>query len=301
LRSTTPNLDFRPHDRIVVTGAEGFIGSHLVDQLRRALPPGRVFSIVHHLRRPRPHTWACDLTDLRALRKLLSRLRPTWIFHAAGRTRGTPEDLMRDNLLTTATLLQAAEKKAPSAGLVLLGSAAECGDPLHPYSWAKRCQTRLAQHRAAEGQKIIIARLFNLTGPGIPPGYLAGSIAQQVAEIEHGRNRPLQVRNLSAQRDFLDVRDAVRGILVAAKRGQSGQIYEVCSGRARRAKEVLTVLRRLASRSIRVRVLPSRSGPGTLPVSRGNPEALRRWKWAPRISFADSLSDTLRYYRDLHA
>jgi GDP-4-dehydro-6-deoxy-D-mannose reductase len=298
------------NDRVLVTGAAGFIGSHVAGYLRRSVPADHVFSIVHHLKRRVPQTWACDLTNVRSLQKLLSRLRPTLIFHTAGRSRGSVEELMTANILTTLNLLEATARLDPSIRVVLLGSAAEYGNlpsgrpsrsvtmkPLTPYAWSKCCQTLLAQQQAAQGQNVIVARLFNLTGPRLPAWFVAGHIAREITIAESSRRHWITVGNLRSRRDFLDVRDAARAIVLAAERGQSGRAYEICSGQGRSIREILNLLLRETPRRLRVRSTVKQRSSQDVPVSVGDPRALRRWGWAPLISLEDSLRDTLYDYR----
>jgi GDP-4-dehydro-6-deoxy-D-mannose reductase len=291
LKKITPRSAFE--GPILVTGAAGFIGSHLVERLRRAHPNTPVIGIVRRLEQPDRRTQACELTHLPSVKKLFAKLRPSLIFHAAGKVRGPAEDLMRANLLTSATLFHALEQLKLSPRIVILGSAAEYGDPANAYTWSKRCETGLAQQKAAYGHDVVIARPFNIIGPRLSEAFLAGTVAKQIAE-----NRRIIVTGpLNAARDFVDVRDVTRALMVIAQRGKRGGAYEICSGRRRPIREIRDVLFRQAKQPLRHKIRLSLGSSRAAVERRGNPKALFRLGWKPLISFSESLHDTLNYYR----
>jgi GDP-4-dehydro-6-deoxy-D-mannose reductase len=296
------------NDRVLITGAAGFIGSHLAGYLRRSVPASRVFSLVHRSKRHTPQTFVCDLTQARALRNLVKRLRPTIIFHAAGASHGTAKELLTANVVTSANLLDAAAELDPGIRVVLLGSAAEFGAsilrngsrqlaPISAFGWSKACQSLLAVQRAAQGQNVVVARLYNLTGPRLPTWFVPGSIAYQIAEAEAGERRWIRVGNLEPQRDFLDVHDAVRGIVLVGQRGEKGKAYDVCSGKGRSIRDILNYLVQESPRRLHIKPLPW-SGPSADAAHRvGDPAVVQAWGWVPQVSLQDSLRDTLFYYR----
>jgi len=297
--------------RIVVSGAHGFIGSHLVEHLRHLFGPDRVFSLIREKTHGSRQTIQCDLLDSRKLARILTRVRPSLFFHAAGGSRGTFEELINGNIFTTLTLFRTLSEIKLPMRVVVLGSAAEYGvtnarssasrtplRPETPYAWTKACQTLLAEQVARTGFDVVIARLFNFTGPGVPPRLAVGSFAQKIANAERSGAHPVETGNLNPCRDLIDIRDAVSAIVRIAQKGERGAVYDVCSGSSLPMRRILDMLLQHARMRLRIRTALGRHNQiGDIPFSRGDPGPLKRLGWKPSISLKISLLDTLNYYR----
>jgi GDP-4-dehydro-6-deoxy-D-mannose reductase len=306
-------------DTILVTGAAGFAGSHLVELLagegtvtgwRHAAPPPLAIASLA--------TWQqIDLLDRDAVRRAIAELRPTRIFHCAGSPHvaeswnDTTTPLSR-NVLATHHLLEALSAAGCRARIVLPGSATVYAPstvpltesaalhPTSPYAVAKLAQEQLALRGIAEdGVEVIVARAFNHTGPRQQPGFAAPSFARQIALIERGDAEPVvRVGNLDAQRDLTDVRDVVRAYAGLMAHGESGVVYNVCSGIATSMRRVLEGLVARARVSVRVEPDPARMRPHDVPVILGDPGRLRAATgWEPAVTFDQMLDDLLAYWR----
>jgi GDP-4-dehydro-6-deoxy-D-mannose reductase len=286
--------------RILVTGAAGFIGSHLVDFLRTKYPIHKVIGITRK---------DADLTRKRQVHRLLLKIRPSVIVHAAGCSKGTLGDLLEMNVRTTVNILECVRETNPRIRIILIASAAEYGRtpkpgrgtdlfrPLTPYGWSKCCQTLLGLQAARTGLDIVVGRFFNLAGPGLPSRYSLGTFAQQIVHAERGDVRAIQVGDLTPTRDILDVRDAVMGLACLAVRGRSGRIYEICSGQSHTIGSLLRQLLRMTNRPLSCRRYRKRLRSSDVPFSVGNPAAIRSLGWRPRVPLEQSLRDTLNHYR----
>jgi GDP-4-dehydro-6-deoxy-D-mannose reductase len=149
--------------------------------------------------------------------------------------------------------------------------------------------------------RVIRTRAFNILGPRQSPQFVGSAVARQVADIERGKRKPLiEVGNLDAQRDFVDVRDAVRAYWLALEGGKAGEAYNVCSGKARSIHSLLDGLLALSTmQGIEVRQDPKRVQEVDVPIQVGDYAKLHHQTgWRPGIPFEKSLRDLLDYWRE---
>jgi GDP-4-dehydro-6-deoxy-D-mannose reductase len=264
-----------------------------------------------------PGPWhTASLSDGDALKAILSKAKPDYIFHLAALLRNaTLAEFLATNVVGTANLFQAILEEQPGARVLVAGSSAEYGvvsaqdlpisercplRPLSPYGLSKVSQDLLAsQFWYGHGLSVVRVRTFNLTGPGEPPSQVASGLAMQIAMIEAGRQKPeIEVGNLDTVRDFIDVRDAVQAYWNLMTEGQPGEVYNVCSGQGVQIKAVLDTLLMLASKPVEVKVAQRRFTAWDVPIQIGNPE---RWMQLgcskPQFSLTDSLKDLLDEWR----
>src|SRR5262249_12174270 len=258
---------------ILVTGAAGFAGSHLIDRLTRDGRPAVAW------RRS-----DVDLLDAGAVRDAIARMRPHIVYHCAGaahvgRAWNQTEATLAINVRGTHHLLEALRLAGLSARVVVPSSAmvyrsadeALTEDhplvPESPYGVSKLAQELLGCRAMTDGVDVVIARAFNHFGPRQDPSFVSSGFARQIAEIEAGRREPeLTVGNLDARRDLTDVRDTVRAYVMLVERGRGGRAYNVCTGRAIAIRELLDRLRARARVAIGVRVDPERYRPNDTPL-----------------------------------
>ena len=307
---------------ILVTGANGFAGSHLLDQLRGGDAPLVAWSGPG--REPGPEHragdigWtAVDLRDGAAVEAALAGARPARIFHLGGIAHVAESwrqtTLTLDvNVLGTHHLLRAARRLRLDARIVIPGSAlvyrpsadALTEDhpirPATPYGLTKLAQelVGLAGH-ADDGLAVIVARPFNHIGPRQHAAFVVSSFARQIARAEAGLAEPvIHVGNLDARRDVTDVRDTVRAYRVLADRGEPGRVYNVCRGSAPSIRELLDRLVARARVAVEVRVDPERLRPSDNPVVLGDHGRIRReLGWEPAVPLDQSLEDVLDDWR----
>jgi GDP-4-dehydro-6-deoxy-D-mannose reductase len=291
---------------VLVTGAGGFAGSHLVDLLNSSGD-----AVVGWRRQD------VDLLDASAVAAALADLRPDSVFHCAGYAHvGQSWDHTRDalatNVLGTHHLLNGLRKAGLSARVLVPGSSyvyrqsphALSEDdrigPASPYAFSKLAQEMLGQRGIEEDrQQVFLTRSFNHIGPRQDPAFAASAFAKQIALIEKSRMPPvIDVGNLDALRDLTDVRDTARAYRDIVEKGRPGVIYNVCSGTAHRIGDMLDALVNLSSARVEVRVDPARYRPNDTPMVLGNPARLQRdTGWTPSIPLAQTLADLLEYWR----
>jgi GDP-4-dehydro-6-deoxy-D-mannose reductase len=311
--------------RVLVTGAAGFAGSHVLDLLEHdpdvdivawrrpgePLPAGRTEPSARI-------SWVTlDLLGRDAVNDAVADARPVLIYHLAGAAHvgdawTRTADALAVNALGTHHLLDAVRHCGlrprfliPSSAYVYQPSESAIDEraavrPNSPYGFSKVAQ-EMAGLKAVEedGIPVVISRSFNHLGPRQAPSFSTSSFARQIAAIEIGKAAPLMfVGNLSARRDLTDVRDTVRAYRLIVERGAPGRIYNVCSGVAHAVSDVLDGLRAAARLPIEVRVDPARLRPNDTPVVLGDGTRLRNeLGWRPEIPFAQTLRDLLDYWR----
>jgi GDP-4-dehydro-6-deoxy-D-mannose reductase len=299
--------------RVLLTGCGGFLAGALGRHLTSAWPQARVAGLGRHAMPGEGVTEVVqlDLNEGTRLGDALARLRPDIVFHAAGRvTGGDWAQLYRDNVQATLTLLDALSVHAPQARIVIAGSAAECGmvdaarlpvleehalRPVSPYGVSKAWQSLAARSYAFRGLHVVVGRVFNVVGRGVPEYTSVGAFAEQLRAIAAGRGDPvMRVGNLEPRRDFLDVTDVASALCALATSSIAGEVYNICSGRSIGIGEVLEQLIALSGLAVRVETEPARLRPGDVPDVYGSPAKISAaCGWSPRVRLADSLSASL--------
>jgi GDP-4-dehydro-6-deoxy-D-mannose reductase len=312
--------------RLLVTGAGGFVGGHLLELLQRESQQARVFGVVSPrgslpaVSRTGARLVEADLDDSAAAAAVVAEASPDAIVHLAGQSSVQqswldPGGTLRTNVLGVVHLLDAARKAGLRPAVLVVGSAEEYGcvpeaelpireaqplRPASPYAVSKVAQGSLALlYGPAGGMRVVLTRTFHHTGPGRGEAFAESSFARQIAEIERGlRPAVIEVGNLDAVRDFTDVRDVVRAYRLLLEKGASGQAYNVCSGHGRRIREVLDILLALSTTKVEVRVDAARLRPADVPAQVGDPSRLRQATgWQPEIPLEQSLADLLEDWR----
>jgi GDP-4-dehydro-6-deoxy-D-mannose reductase len=304
-------------DVVLVTGAGGFAGSHLVEHLlvspnhQRSEGGSPSHQVV---------TWTrqtLDLLDRDRVRAAIRELRPAQIYHCAGLPhvaeswRDTAQPL-EGNVLATEHLFDALRREGVRCRVLVPGSAtvyAPSSEPISerdriapasPYAISKFAQEQLALRAIHEdGLDIVVTRSFNHTGPRQTPAFVAPSMARQIALIERGQIEPvIKVGNLDAQRDVTDVRDVVRAYVALMQSGKTGVVYNVASGVARSIRSILEALVSRSKVPVRIEVDQARMRPNDVPVVVGNHSRLTEATgWQPQVSFDQMLDDLLSYWR----
>jgi GDP-4-dehydro-6-deoxy-D-mannose reductase len=312
--------------KLLVTGVAGFVGGHLVRFLRDEQPGVEVFGLVRPHGSAPPalaglHVVEADLNDPSSVEAALDTVHPDRIVHLAGQSSVhqswlDPGGTLRTNVLGLVHLLDAVRGRGLRPAVLVVGSAEEYGmvaeselpvredaplRPRSPYAVSKVAQGFLAlQYGPAGGMRIVRTRTFPHTGPGRGETFAESSFSRQIVEIEAGRRPPvLHTGNLEAVRDYTDVRDVVRAYWALLDRGEPGGVYNVCSGKGRRIRELVDALVAAAGTEVEVAVDVERLRPADVPAQVGDPRRLREATgWEPRLPLEQTLRDLLQDWRE---
>jgi GDP-4-dehydro-6-deoxy-D-mannose reductase len=288
--------------RALVTGAGGFVGRHLTAHL------GVCGDVVVGVDRE------CDVTQLVRVAEAVRAASPDVIYHLAalthvGESWERPSEFTRVNVLGTLHVLEAAREHAPEAIIVVVSSADVYGvvaeadlpvteasppAPANPYSRSKLEAERLARAASAEGQRVLIVRPFNHVGPGQSSAFVVPALVERLLDARDDGREEIAVGDLSARRDFTDVRDVVRAYRLLVQHGTVGQTYHVASGQDVSISELAGRLIELIQPGARLHVDASLLRPVEVPVLRGSFDRLHdATGWEPSIALDRSLSDVI--------
>ncbi len=306
----------------LVIGAGGFVGGYLLRQLlEEGRDPGATKLPHERIAIDGVEVFDLDLGDQNAIRRLLAAHRPAQIYHLAAQSSVAvswkqPELTIDVNIKGTLHLLEAIRSiEGYYPRILLVGSGEEYGylrpgacpiqetEALHPgnlYAATKACQNMIGSiYARAYGMAIVMVRAFNHIGVGQSPTFVAADFAMQLAEMEAGLRPPvMQVGNLSAKRDFSDVRDVVRAYTALMRKGVAGETYNVGSGKAVSIQELLDTLLGLCRESIAVEQDPRRLRPSDVPVIEADTRKLREdTGWEPIYSLEETLHTMLDHNR----
>jgi len=310
--------------KALITGVNGFVGRYLARELA-----SDGYDVWGTSRSGQPSDYRewkvlqLDLLHEEQIMNVINELMPDEIYHLAGQSSVRDSWLdkagvLDANVLATTRLLEAVRKSAPANKIKVLtvGSSEEYGKvadnqlpieegtklrPISPYGISKAAVSLLAQHYYdVYGMKIIHARPFNHIGPGQSLGFVTSDFAKQISDIEKGLISPaLYVGNLEAKRDFTDVRDIVRAYRLLLKDGESGNVYNICSGSPVSIQAILDYYLRVSScKDIHVIPDENKMRPSDIPLYYGDSgRIVEATQWGRTINLEQSLTDILNYWR----
>jgi GDP-4-dehydro-6-deoxy-D-mannose reductase len=260
------------------------------------------------------HHYAGDILDRNFLEQTWKHFKPDLVYHLAAQAYNGDSWAAEDT--TYALNVQGARKVfevcrtlSPSARLIPACSSAEYGfvpehlipiredvtplRPITPYGVSKACMEMMARQFCLNYKMdVVLPRLFIHVGPDHPPATALQSFAMQLARIKLGQQPPrLQVGNLDSSRDFVDVRDGVRALWLLAQKGKTGEVYQVCTGKAWNMRQSLEMLIAISQLKVEVVHDPSRLRLSDEQVLLGAPDKLKALGWTPEIPFEQTLRD----------
>ncbi len=309
--------------KALIIGAAGFVGGYLADHLHNECGwsvcvtkmPQEVCLIEN------VEVYDLDILEKNAMEQLLEQVAPDYIFHLAAQSSVAvswkrPDLTVDVNVKGCVNVLEAVRKMEKKPRVLLIGSGEEYGpvkqeenpvketQMLHPgniYAATKVCQNMIGKIYAdAYQMDIMMVRAFNHIGPKQAPLFVVSDFCKQVAEIEKGQKEPVMyVGNLSAMRDFTDVRDIVRAYAMLIQKGKTGETYNVGSGMAIEICELLDKILKLSTKEIKVEIDEKKLRPVDVKIVEADVSKLvEETGWERRFKLEDTLKDILEYWRE---
>lgn len=307
----------------LITGINGFAGTHLNNYLLEkghevfgTTKPGGENELGDHM-------YSVDILDYEGLKDVVEKIEPDFIYHLAALTSPAvsfqnPSETITSNIGGQLNILEAVkELRLMSARVLVVSSAEVYGQvseknlpideetplrPTSPYAVSKIAQDFLGlQYYLTQSVDCVRVRPFNHVGPYQSPQFVIPAFAKQIAEIEKKKQEPImKVGNLDAKKDFTDVRDIVAAYEQLMEKGESGEVYNIGSGKSYRIAEILEMLLSMSAERIIVEKDPSLMRPIEIPELVCDYGKLHKATgWNPEIPLMQSLRDTLDYWRNI--
>lgn len=306
----------------LIIGGAGFVGSylirHLIDDLKHEVA---VTKMPHEeIAESGAEVFDLNILEESAIVDLLEKVQPDCVYHLAAQSSVSvswknPALTVDVNVKGGVNLLEALRKIDNHPRILLIGSGEEYGHilleetpiqernatrPGNIYAATKVCQNLLGKIYAdAYGLNIMMVRAFNHIGPNQIPLFVVADFCKQVAEIEAGEREPLmKVGNLSAKRDFTDVRDVVRAYGLLIEKGNAGETYNIGSGHAIAIEDILQMILKNSKKDIQVEVDSSKLRPVDVPIIEADITKVEQVTgWKREIALEQTIQETLDYWR----
>lgn len=308
--------------KALVVGGGGFVGPYLVRHLKDEL--GYEVTVTKTEKETLAMDGAVvknlDILDKNQISELLNEEKPDYLFHLAAQSSvayswKNPTLTVDVNIKGCVNLLEAVKDADEKPRVLLIGSGEEYGHikkdecpiiednvlrPGNIYAATKSCQNMLGKiYSDAYGLDIMMVRAFNHIGPNQTPVFVVADFCKQVADIEKGKQEPvIYVGNLSAKRDFTDVRDVVNAYALLVKGGKRGETYNVGRGHAVAIEDILKEIVSMSDKDIEVKVDEKKLRPVDVPIIEPDIEKIKKEVgWEPVIELRQTLEETLEYWR----
>ena len=316
--------------QVLITGVTGFVGSHLAEYClekgclvfgtgRRRSPLTNIKAVI---RDKRFKLMEMELEDARSISSAIRTSRPDLVFHLAAQSFvptsfESPHYTFQVNILGTLALLEGLRQWSGDSTpkIQIAGTSEEYGlvreeecpiletqplRPLSPYGVSKvACDLLGTQYARSYGMHIVVTRAFNHEGARRGMEFVTSNFAHQAVLLAEGKISELKVGNLDAVRDYNHVKDIVHGYWLALEKGEPGEVYNICGGKATRIGEIITILERIVERKLPYSVDPQRLRPSDVPLLVGNSTKFRKQTgWEPKLTFEDAMRDLVDHWRE---
>ncbi len=304
--------------KALIIGAAGFVGGYLARHLQNDLGWETVLTKLPAENIDGEYeTHDLDILCQEDIAALLESSKPDVIFHLAAQSSVAlswkkPRLTAAVNVEGCINLLEAVRSmEGYDPRILLIGSGEEYGhlpkgvsfvsedtpvNPGNPYAATKAAQNMFGTlYARSYGMDIVMVRAFNHIGKGQLPQFAAADFCRQAAEIMAGlRENVIRTGNLSAKRDFTDVRDVVRAYGLLAVKGKAGETYNVGSSRSIAISELLREIITISGCEIRHETDPARMRPSDIPEIRADITKLQRdTGWTPEVPLAETLREMI--------
>ena len=308
--------------KALIIGAAGFVGAYLIRELAFAGWEVHATCLPNETITEKCGTHVLDIMNKDDISQILDESAPDVVYHLAAQSSVSvswkkPQLTAEINIIGTINVLEALrEAKKKDIRTLLIGSGEEYGyiregacplkesEPLNPgniYAATKACQGMIGEIYAhAYKMDIVMVRAFNHSGPRQSDIFVISDFCKQIAEIEKGIREPvISVGNLTAMRDFTDVRDVVKAYRLLGEKGRSGAVYNVGRGKSVTIQYILDTALSFAKLPIEVKQDPNRMRASDIPIIEPDVSLiLDDTGWRAEISMEQTVEDTLNFWRE---
>lgn len=312
--------------KAMIIGAAGFVGPYLINEVKKDMMNCDIIATKlpnENFESNIAKVIDLNILDFKQVSEAVSKEKPDYIFHLAAQSSVAlswkkPQLTVDINIKGVINLLEAIRNLDNyNPRILIVGSSEEYGrqpaeamplsesvtvNPKNVYAISKLSQNMISKlYVDAYGMNIVLTRSFNHMGPGQLSQFVVSDFCKQVAEIEKGLKEPImKVGNLSAKRDFTDVRDIVNAYVKLIQTGRSGETYNVGSGHSYAISDILDKIISLSSSNIKVETDKLKFRPIDVPLIVADIDKLKKdTGWNVRININKTLQDTLEYWRNL--
>ena len=305
----------------LVLGGGGFVGEYLINELKKNQKNDiyATYTPTKNIEIDGINKLPLDITDADAVNDIIKTVKPDCIYYLIAQSSvkvswEQPQKTIEVNVLGITNLLEAVRKYHKAAKILVIGSSEEYGqndytkpisencelNPVNVYAITKVTQEMIAKvYVKAYDLNIVMTRSFNHIGPKQPGTAVISDFCGQVVNIEKGKQKPvIFVGNLSACRDFTNVRDVVRAYITIMEKGVAGEIYNVGSGNVYKIEDILNMILNKSSEKIKVEIDSEKFRPIDTPVIRPDITKLKTLGWKPQIEIEASIDEILNYFRE---
>ena len=316
--------------KFLITGFAGFVSAHFLDLLNETEPGSEVLGVDKNTPDFNFSTYPnlkidfknIDLTDMQVIEQILVSFQPRYILHLASvssvaQSWNDPPGCFVNNTTIFLNLVEQSRLKNMNCRILSVGSSEEFGDvtekelplteerplkPSSPYAVAKVSQEMLAKVYATGFlQDIVMTRSFNHIGPGQKDIFVVASFAKQLVLLSKSKSveKKIVTGDVSITRDFVDVRDVVRAYYLLLKKGNRGEIYNICSGKGILLEDIIFKMSELLGINIQVEVNPELIRPVDNKKIIGSYQKIKKeLGWQPEIPIEKSFSDIIQYWQE---
>lgn len=310
--------------RALIIGGAGFVGNYLIEHLYKDCHWDVAVTKLENevIEQDYVDQYNIDILNQQAISELLNKVQPDCIFHLAAQSSvalswKNPSLTIDVNIKGSINVLDSVRELNYNPKILLIGSGEEYGHilpgetpisetnhtrPGNVYAATKACQNMLGKiYSDAYQMDVVMVRAFNHIGPKQSPIFVVSDFCKQVVEIEKGIKEPIiKVGNLSAKRDFTDVRDVVKSYSLLMQHGVAGETYNIGSGQAISIGEILNLILSCSESTIEVEIDQNKLRPVDIPIIEADITKIKECcNWDRRISLKDTVADTLDYWRSL--
>lgn len=308
--------------KVLITGANGLIGSHLIDFLI-SKTDYELYAIEHpraeQYRNDEVKYFQCDIVDFVSVLDVFQKVQPDLVYHLAGQSfhgvgQANPLETLDINVHGTANIFEAIRRQGTKPTKILVTSSASIyGVPNHiptdEEESLKPLSIYASSKMACDGLSYTYFKNYNLPIVRVRPfiqigirqgvGNSVNSFAKQIAVIEkNGDKGTIHVGNLDTIRDFTDVRDCIHALWMLTNEGVNGEAYNICSGKKRKMFDILAQLINLSHAEIKIEVDKDRLRPSDSPIEQGSNHKINSLTgWQPEVAWSQTLEDILNYWR----